>query len=178
MIKFRNNFKPFNAIYRQLLWHCSSLQIFNIPIFKISWSFICVKTFEVFVISSYISINIVAFSSSIHFSTITDILLSVKKYNFLWIIFKVACQIFWKFSKKLLLTVMYCFEHANQDIFLHFLFQSFYRFFFCPCDLHQCYFAHLGDFKKSLFLKVIMLHWNIPNHACIQMGKHLFATIK
>ena len=129
------------------------------------------RNIQVFVISSCISINRVTSSSSIHFSTITNILLSVKRFHFILVIFKVACQASPGSVRKRAGTISYIWRHIlkvlkkrsfNNNVLLWtykswysltFLFQSFYRFFFCACNLHQYYLTHLADFKNLFFLK-------------------------
>ena len=53
-----------NIIYRQLLWHCLTIKIIYIPIFKIWRFFIFNRIFHVFVISFRISMNSMTYSSS------------------------------------------------------------------------------------------------------------------
>ena len=55
-IKFRNILKPLKLICRHRLFHCPTIQIICIPIFKI-WRFFFIIMFHVFVISFCIAMN-------------------------------------------------------------------------------------------------------------------------
>ena len=109
----------------------------------------------------------------VHFSTVNNISISVKRSKFILVFFKAAChtnhvQLFqdkyFESSQIHLLTVTYNFQHTNHGINHGNLFcfttftNSFCVHVICISDIFQ-----LGDCKNLLF-QVMMLNWISPNH--------------
>ena len=83
----------------------------------------------------------------ISFSTITNILILVKRINFTLVFFKAACHAnsgakinFAASSLYILrhqLEIVYRFEHTSHEILLNFLFRILYKLFLLARNLHE-----------------------------------------
>ena len=95
IIKLKSVFELLKIIYWKAFRHSPATKIIYIPILNIWRFFILIIIVYVFVISFSILINRVTYSSSytfLHFSTINNTSISVKRSNFTLVFFKATCH--------------------------------------------------------------------------------------